>query len=884
MRTMFYTLAARLRELIRPAAGDDDFDQELATHLAMAEEEKVRRGRTPEEARREARLELGGVTQLREAARDARGLPWLGTFWLDGKLGVRMLRKSWGLTLVGGLAIAVTIGLGTSILTIWNTATTTTLPLPDGDRIVAIQTVDAATQQIHRDSALQDLGRWRERLRSVTDVSAMRRVQRTLATPDGASGPVSVAEMTASAFRLVRVQPVMGRPLLDEDERVGANVAVIGFDQWQQGFSSDPAVLGRGLRLDDVDYTVVGVMPVEFRFPVSQQIWIPLRTNRSDYPGDQAPPSVFVFARLAPGFTQERAQAEVTALGLLPQNRVAQTSDSRRPRVVPYVEGLFSLDASRRWIGGMVLLVAALLLLPPCANIGILVYARAVTRREEFATRYALGASRGRIVTQLFVEVLVLAVAAGMAGSIFASQFAFAERLSEAVMPTMGPGNVPFWFDFRPSVNVVLCMAGLVVVAAGIAGAVPGIRVTGRWRQSGLHPLGERGASTGLGRTWTALLAMQVAVAVAVLPIGTQVIWGIVKPFLHGNNIEFDRFLTGWVVNEGDDVRFGARQSELVQRLNQDAAVSGVTLSADPLMDESGGKVEVEAGAGRATGRVAFNMVDAAFFDLFGVRFQMGRTFDARDFAPGQSRAIVVNRTFATEIAGTENVLGRRVRYVTRQDTHASQAAGDWYEIVGVVEDFPSDYDQASVYHPLLPGPGRQVTITVRVGPDAGLAAARLREVTRAIDPALRIARLRSLDEIHRQRGSVHSTLAFMLGSVMLIVVLFAIAGMYTLMAFIVTQRWREVGVRWALGAPPGRLVREIFGRSLVPLVIGASVGCLMAFALDSVVQVEDVGGMSIPGIVPATAMVMILVGVVAVAGPARRAIRINPMDALRLN
>jgi predicted permease len=802
---------------------------------------------------------------------------------IDVKLGLRLMRKSWGLTLVGGVAMAVTIGLGTSMFTIWNTATATTLPLPDGDRIVAIQTFDAVTQRIHRDSSLQDLRWWRERLRSVTDVSAMRRVQRTLATPDGAAGPISVAEMTASAFRLVRVQPQLGRPLLDEDERGGANVVVIGFDQWQEGFSSDPAVLGRRLRLDDVDYTVVGVMPAEFAFPVSQHIWIPLRTNPLDDPGDQTP-GVFVFARLAPGFTQESAQAEVAALGLLPQNRVAQANESLRPRVVPYVAGLFSLDASRRWTGSLVLLLAALLLLPPCANIGILVYARAVTRREEFATRYALGASRGRIVTQMFVEVLVLAAAAGMVGLIFARQFAFAERLSEAVMPTMGPGNVPFWFDFRPSLNVVLCLAGLVVVAAAIAGAVPGMRVTGRWRQAGLHALGERGGRVGLGRTWTTLLAMQVAVAVAVLPIGTQVIWGIVKPSLGGPGMDVDRFLTGWLVMEGDDSRFGARRSELVQRLNGEAAISGVTLSADPLMDESGGNVEVEGGAERTTGHVAFNQVDPAFFDVFGVRFRMGRKFDATDFGPGQSQAIVVNRTFATEIAGTENVLGRRVRYVTRQDAHVSPQPERRYEIVGVVEDFPSDYDQATVYHPLLPGPVRQVTVTLRVGPDAGLAATRLREVTRAIDPGLRIARLRSLGEIYRQRGSVGSTLGFMLGSVMLIVVFFAMAGMYTLMAFIVAQRWREIGVRCALGASPSRLVTEIFGRSLVPLVIGASVGCLMALVIDSFVQVEDVGGLSIPGIVPATAMVMILVGVLALAGPARRAIRINPVEALRSN
>ena len=247
---------------------------------------------------------------------------------LDVKLGLRLMRKSWGLTLVGGVAMALTIGLGTAIFTLWNTATTTTLPLPDGDRIVAIQSSDAATQQIHRDSSLPDFRRWRELLRSVTDVSAMRLVERTLITPGGASGPISVAEMTASAFRLARVQPVLGRPLIDDDERGGANVVVIGFELWQAGFSSDPAVLGRRLQLDDVSYTVVGVMPREFAFPVSQRIWIPLRTNPSEYSRDQ-PPDVFVFARLAPGFTLESAQAEVVTLGLA-QDRVARPNEQTR--------------------------------------------------------------------------------------------------------------------------------------------------------------------------------------------------------------------------------------------------------------------------------------------------------------------------------------------------------------------------------------------------------------------------------------------------------------------------------------------------------------------------------------------------------------------------
>jgi putative ABC transport system permease protein len=810
----------------------------------------------------------------------ARFYPMMDVGGLDVKLGLRLMRKSWGLTLVGGVAMTLTIGLGTAIFTLWNTATTPTLPLSDGDRIVAIQSADAATQQIHRDSSLPDFKRWREFLRSVTDVSAMRLVDRTLITPGGASGPISVAEMTASAFRLARVQPVLGRPLIDDDER-GANVVVIGFELWRAGFSSDPAVLGRRLQLDDLSYTVVGVMPEEFAFPVSQRIWTPLRTNASDYSRDQ-PPDVFVFARLAPGFTLESAQAEVVTLGLSAQDRGERPNQQLRPRVVPYVSGLFTIDASRRWTGSVVLLLAAVLLLPPCANIAILVYARAVTRRGEFAVRYALGATRSRIVVQIFVEALVLATAAGIVGSLLAREFAV--RISRLVLPAMGPESVPFWFDFSPSLNTVLCLAGLVVVAAAIAGGVPGLRLTGRWR-SGLHALGERGTSVGLGRTWTALLATQVAVSIAVLPTATQMIWGILKPTVSGPGMAVDQYLTGWLVMEGDNSRFGARQSELVDRLRGEAAISGVTLSAFPLMEESGADVEVievDGAAERATGQTAFNRVDRAFFDVFSIRFRTGRKFDATDFGRGQSQAVVVNRTFATEIAGTENALGRRVRYTTPLDSGVSPEP--WYEIVGVVEDFPANNHRATVYHPLLPAPVHQVSFTLRVGPDAGLAAAGLRDVTTAIDPALRIGRLRSLGEIYRQWRSVAHTLGFMLGSVMLIVLLFAMAGMYTLMAFIVAQRRREVGLRCALGAQPGRLLMGIFGRSLVPLVIGASVGCLMALLIGSSIQVEEVGGQTIPGIVPAAAAVMILVGVLALAGPARRAIRLDPAEALRMN
>ena len=663
MRALFHTVVARIRDFLRPAASDADFDQELELHLALAEEDKVRRGRSPEQARREARLELGGAAQLREAARAARGLPWLETFWLDARLGLRMLRRSWGLTLVGGLAMAVTIGLGAAMFTIWAAAAGTRLPLEEGDRIVAIQPFDKAAQRVHRETPLPDFRRWRETLTSVEQVSAMRPIDPAVITREGDVGSVHAAEMTASGFQLTRVQPLLGRPLIEEDEREAAEpVAVIGYELWRSGFSSDPAVLGHRIQIGDTPHIVVGVMPEGFRFPMNQRLWIPLRTNP---PGEVRSGSTdaFVFARLVPGATLEGAHAEVTTFGLLPRDTAAGTTARLEPRVVPYAAGVFPDVHSNSWLPGVVFLVGALLLIPPCANIAILVYARTVTRRDEFTVRTALGASRGRIVMQLFVEVLVLAAGAGIAGFFLAHELS--GWLSGLVIPTMGPANLPFWMDLRPSLATVLGVAGLSLLAAVIAGAVPAFRVTGRWRRSGFLGVGNRSAGARLGKTWTALLATQVALSLAILPSGMEMLWGIFRPTILGPGLPVEEFLTASLVMQGDSSRFENLRIEAVRQLTSEAGISGVTVSAVRLLEEPSADIEVE-GSEVQDAEAQFNSVDDKFFDVFGVRFLAGRSFDASDFGPGRT-PVIVNRSFVTEVLGESNALGRRIRYRDRE-------------------------------------------------------------------------------------------------------------------------------------------------------------------------------------------------------------------------
>ncbi len=893
---------ARLREWMCRLWGtlwrnpsDRDLERELTFHLEMAEEDLRRRGHSPGDAARVARVRFGGSAQALEALRDQRGFPWVGGFWLDVKLGLRMLRKSWGLTLVGGLAMTIVIGIAAGTFSFLHTVFGSTVPLDEGDRVVALMTWDAAANRRSRPS-LHDFERWRDALRSVEDVGVFRTVERSLVTADGpADEPVSIAEMTASGFQLARVPPLLGRPLVEEDERDSAiPVVVIGYDVWESRFSADPAVVGHRVRLGSTVHTVVGVMPEGFAFPVNHRFWTPLRADPSDDARDEGP-EVFVFARLAPGVTLEGAQAELTTIGLLPSAAGPETTERLHPRVVPYTLGLTSSgDGEEPWMRSLILFLVTLLLVPPCANIAILVYARTVTRQEEFAMRYALGASRGRIVVQLFVEALVLA--AGAAGVALVLV-----RLFFRLVPLSG-GDDPFWMDYSDvSFTTVLFAAGLAVLAAMIAGVVPALQATGRLVHSGLRALGSR-TGMQLGATWTALVVAQVAFSVAVLPAAVEFAWGTLRPGILGPGFAAEEFLTVRLAMDRETPpsteaeadqrpfasRFGDLQAELVRRLEAEPGVLEVTVSAAVPGREPWAGIEVDEvpppvgvlSDDPSFFWVRFNRVDDVFFDVFDVPLLTGRRFDAGDLEPARA-AVIVNWSFAQHLLGDGNPLGRRVRYIRAIGGPAS-ASGPWYEIVGVVADLPANTGARNMYHPMAPGQTHPVSLALRVEPTSASVAGRLREIATALDPTLRVEELRPLDEVYRQIQLSNNLGTFALAAVMLSVLLLSAAGLYALMSFTVAQRRREIGIRSALGAQPRRLLAGIFRRALGQVAVGVVVGVLAALILGAYLPIEEMGGWNVPGVLPAAAALMIAVGLLAAAGPARRVLRIDPAEALR--
>ena len=878
MLSFLRTIAARIRGFFGPRNLESDFDQEMAAHLDMAEADGRRRGLSAEEARRAARVQLGGLTQLRESSRSAWGLPWLNGFALDAKLGLRMLRRSWGLTLAGGLAMTIVITIAAVIFVFLDEFMGRTAPpLDEGDRVVALQIWDADAHR-RRETSRRDLDRWGATLRSVEDLGGFQTIEHRVIIGSQPAEWVRIAEMTAAGFRLARVAPLMGRSIGLQDEAIGAPpVVVIGFDVWQSRFASDWNVVGQTVRVGEIPHSVIGVMPKDFAFPVNHRYWIPLRL---DLNGSLKPaPEAAVFARLAPGVSQERAQAELATIGLLPPAIQPTTRDARLPRVVPYTFA-FTDDVELGelvWQQRIILFLVTLLLVPPCLNIAILIYARTVTRQEEFAARFALGATRGRIVAQLCIEVLVLssvagAVALGLARPILTQIGEIIRRF-----PDLG-GSLPFWVDFNFSWRAALFVAGLSVIAALIAGLIPALQATGRVMPTALRSMASR-TGVPLGATWTALIIAQVGLALALLPSTLEMAWGQLRPAVLGPGFAAREFLTARLTGDSSVRNVPV---ELAIRLEADASVSQVTLAAALPGSEPLVRVETDeesAGGPGVRRYVKANQIDRAFFDVFGMSALAGRTFNAGDFsAPATA---VVDQTFVKQVFGDGNAVGRRVRPVAAQGAEA----GPWFQVVGVVPDRPANTSQGRMYVPAKGDAGSTaipIQLALRAGPDPVSTTRRLQEIVASLDPALRLEDVRRLDEVYGDTQMSGSLTSYALAIVTASVLILSAAGLYALMSFTVARRRREIGIRTALGARPGRLLASIFARVLWQIGGGVALGVAIALFLHRTLNIEVEGGWHIPGSLPAAALFVMAIGLLSAAGPARRAVRVDPTEALR--
>lgn len=889
---------------------DRDLERELAGHLALAEDELRRQGHTPGDAARLARARSGGRVQALEALRGQRALPWLDSSWLDVKLGLRLLVRNWGLTLVGGLAMTVAMAIAAVVFAAFDILMWSPLPLDEGDRVVAIQVWDRSAGR-RQDTPARDLERWRTSLHSVGEVGAFQTVRRNVITADGSVELLAIAEISPAGFRVARVPPLIGRSLVDEDLAPGAApVIVIGHDVWQRRFAGAPDVLGRELRLGGVVHTIVGVMPAGFQFPFNFHYWVPLRIAPDDMLRTAGPEGV-VFGRLRPDASVTTADAEVAALGVLPMDARPDLT-TPNARVVPYTFA-FTGDFERGEMGllwSLSSLLLVLLLLPPCANIAILNYARTVTRQQEFAARHALGGSRARIVWQLFVEALVLTAASAGAALVILRMVSvlMAGRLQNM------PGGPPFWLTLDVSYRTLLFVAGLAVVGAAVSGLVPALQATGRLARLGAGALAGR-TSLRLGATWTTLVVVQVAFSVAVLPLAAELAWGTLRSGVVGPGFAAEEFATARLTLEQDRLVLDAddeprlmtsepqearkqravlaatRERELARRLLADPGILGVAAALRPpgeepwvFVDIEGRDLPADVINGRPPGFLArFNQVDDSFLMLYQVPTLTGRGFSKGDVV-AEPNAVIVNRNFADTIAPGGNALGRRFRYVRAMsgEWRHGPEADRWYQVVGVVGNLPVTSEARVAYHPAAPGQIRPAHLQLRLRGGPEDLVKRLRDVAAKVDPTLHVDQVRTLAQIYREHRFGDNVGAITIGAVTASVLLLSAAGLYALMAFTVAQRRREIGIRSALGAPPRQLLTAVFRRAFWQIGAGSALGMLAAYLVGRYVPIEQIGGLPIPGILPGAAAFMLVVGVLASLGPARRGLRIDPTEALR--
>ncbi len=822
---------------------------------------------------------------------------WASGLSLDLKLGGRMLAKYPGITLVGGIAMAFAIWFGTVVFEMLGLFLYPTLPLPGGDRIVQVFNWDAEKNTPEKRTT-HDFFTWQTDFHSVKDLGAFRDVSRNLAVPGGETKEVLVAEMTPSGFTISSAKPLMGRTLTANDEKGDAPpVAVIGYKVWKERFGSDPAILGKSVKIGDSFVSIVGVMNEGYAFPIAHEVWMPMHLEQMDRsPRGGAP--IGVFGRLVDGVSIEKAQTELNLIGARAASQFKETHEHLKPRVLSYVADDDPSGDTLQMTVAINMTVGALMVLI-CGNIALLLFARAATRETELTVRSALGANRGRIVMQLFAEALVLGGVAAAIGLIAAE---ITLRVYGMHYLEINYGTMPFWFDTTLSPLTVLYAIGLTFFCAVIVGVLPALKVT-RGISAKLRQ-GTAGSGLRFGGVWTFVIVAQVA-ATVLLPaivafeqnelshIETFDVGFPSKEYL-GVKVQIDAPPDTTAARlEEWRVRSGATLEAFRQRVSSEPGVQGVSFVSDlPSASHGGGRVQLADSADFPPAiRVAHTArVDLNYFNVVGAPMLSGRAFHSGDLAPGTRNAIV-DLGFVQNVLGGANPLGRRIR--------VGKNATEWFEVVGVVKDLGMNSPvekslPAGVYMATMPEMLNSRYMLIHMSGDPLAISPKLRTIAESIDPTMRLNEFVRVDKMADPLVwfmSLWQQITMILTG---IAVLLSLAGIYAVLSVTVSKRTREIGVRVAVGASPRRIVTTIFKRPLTQVSIGIGVGAFLV-GLGSVVvrnhkPDSDIGmhtlagGMSLSQFATLVTYTLLMLGVclLACVVPTRRALGVQPTEALR--
>jgi len=839
---------------------DADLSEEMEFHRAMSAEAGG------------ASTAFGNATLAREDARAVWIWPWLESIWQDAVYALRTMRREPGFTITALLALGSAIGINTSLFTIFNTVALHPWTVRDPSQVVMLHRF---VPEGGEDFAIAEYRYLAEHSNSFAGLIAMRNGERVKIQDE----QLNLTYVSGNYFRVLGVGMERGRGFLDQEDRVGAPiaVAVISHDLWQNRLGSDPDIVGRELRFDDIAFTVVGVTPAGFAGtnPLRNDIWIPMPAKRLLRPND---PSVNawltsaeyccapVAGRLAPGVTRARAQAELAILSdqFRTQNRLAA---QHAQIVLSGTSWIESPRKKRQVIPVMVLMFVAvtLVLLLACANVGNLLLARSTARRQEIAVRLSLGGSRLRIIRQLLVESMLLALLAAGLG------FATALVVPGAVVQRLAGDQA---FHVSPDSNVLIytiAMAALSCMAFGLAPALHGTR--GGISAALKAGTGSDSAPQGRMRLRGVLLAVQVAISVILLANAGLLVRGMqraqnISPGYDVPNVTV--LSIDLPASQYTGPQRGALARDLMARLDQSPDLPPCGLALNPPLSNSNYSTsfQVPDRPGARLLHIYFNEISSGYINAVGMRLLAGRNISAED--TGRD-VVMINEAAAKRWWPGENPVGKTILGNAKVR-----------QIVGIVSDtYTNDLSgiEAVIYYPIT---GNVAAPSVLVHDRGAASVDRISAIVKQIEPRAQVRAEPLAVSFQRQlEPSIHaSELAGFLG---LLALAIAAVGMSGVFAYVVGQRTREIGVRMALGAQPGEIVRLVLSSSAGALVSGLSIGILGAAGISMVLT------HAMPGIRPldllAYGNVLLLLSVavaLASAAPARRATRVDPVRALR--
>jgi putative ABC transport system permease protein len=875
-----------LRFVRHRAEADHALDAEVQFHLDAKAELYVAQGMTPEAAWRAARIELGGVEQVKEQVRSARTGAWLETFVQDVRFGLRMLRKSPAFTMVAVLILALGIGANTAVFSIINGLMLRTLPVRDPGRLVEL------LHQYPGEPAFNGFS-WNayQTLREGTHVFSDLIVGSVNFFPVRAdtlqTQTVFGGNVGGNFFQALGLRAAVGRLIVPEDVHMGhhAPVAVVSWSFWKSRFNLDPGVVGKEIIVADVPVTIIGVTQRGFyglSEEAQQDIWLPISLGTSPGWG------FGLLALLKPGVSMEQARAEMMVLFQTVVNApdAGPFVKKMKLRIEPAGHGVSTpLRASLSTPLIVLMVMVGLLLLLTCANLAGLLLARAASRRHEMAVRVCLGASRARLIRQTLTESLLLSLS-GSALGIFLAYLG-----ARALIKIFSSGRqiigVPVHFEAltNPDLHVLLFTGAIAVTTALLFGAAPAIHACGPISAQPLQDAVRTGEIKSQRLFGKSLVMSQVAVSVVLLTLAALFVTYLSQ--LRSLDLGFRRdhllLVTLDTAHSGYTASQYARLSEqLLAQLNTIPGVKSATLSAmSPMQGPGASAFAFAEGHPENRHNVSINNVSPDYFKTYGTRLLAGRSFSVED--QGKPAVAIMNKAAARDCFGAENPIGKHLTLSQITLTRGEIT----YEVVGVVEnakyndiqqpESPTIYRDA-VQEGLI---ASQLAVRTSIAPDA--VAGMVRQTESAVLKTVPIQRITTMDE--QIDGSIvpERLIATLSGWFGALGALLAAVGLYGLLAFTVARRTHEIGVRIVLGATRYDVMRMVLRDALWMVCAGLALGTPLAFWARSVAAnlIRNLPQQPLVPIVFAGA-IMIVLGLVAAYIPARRATRVDPLLALR--